>query len=405
MNKKAYKYIIFAILTILVLGFNKVVAAQKLVCIYDSYTFIYKQPLSNYQNKENSPTIMIEQDSNGRRTIYTNNKAVINENWKIKTLDAHNTVSYDTNNFDQTTNALNGCPKYMTYQRKTFVENNGSGQSTNSHDEISINFNDNNGSSLVESYDSKSYQELLNEVRETSSGQQLSCAYEGSWFQEPVLITQDSDGTITVRRKQNHSDNGVYDWYDSRNELNFDGTEKKLENANGYVLTGCPQYVTFKFGSSNTIYLNDKTTIWNDNELVGNYDVSWSGIQELFSGNETSINPNIPNPDTFTCSVMLGTTDDQNSPAYYINKAFDVIKYVAILLLIVLSVVDFTGAIASQDNDILNKTVKKTITRAILCVVIFILPSLVKFALNSFNSYQNNVGLCGIGGITDVGGE
>ena len=83
------------------------------------------------------------------------------------------------------------------------------------------------------------------------------------------------------------------------------------------------------------------------------------------------------------CSSLLGDPNQNEpaTPAYYLSFAFSVIRYVAIILLIVLTTMDFVSAVASQDNDILKKTVNKTIKRAVLCVVIFLLPTLISFVL------------------------
>ena len=89
---------------------------------------------------------------------------------------------------------------------------------------------------------------------------------------------------------------------------------------------------------------------------------------------------------------MQGGSD----PAYYLTVAFSVIRYVAIILLIVLTVIDFVGAVASQDNDIMNKAIKKLGKRFVLCIIIFLLPSLIKFILQYI--YDRSIDLCGIGG-------
>jgi len=69
-------------------------------------------------------------------------------------------------------------------------------------------------------------------------------------------------------------------------------------------------------------------------------------------------------------------------------------KYVAIILVIVFSILDFTGAVASQDNDILKKSVKKLMIRLILCVVIFVLPTILEFVFTLINVYSPST--CGI---------
>ena len=106
-----------------------------------------------------------------------------------------------------------------------------------------------------------------------------------------------------------------------------------------------------------------------------------------------TIYPTLPE-DLTKCNYLLGYPDDPGSPAYYLLKAFHVIKYVALVLLVVLSVMDFTGAIAKQDKDAMAKVFKKLMMRFILCIIIFLLPYLIQLLLNYLVERQTD--LCGI---------
>ena len=93
------------------------------------------------------------------------------------------------------------------------------------------------------------------------------------------------------------------------------------------------------------------------------------------------------------CETLLGTDyKDPDEPIYYVVLAFDIIKYAAIIILIVMSSVDFLQAVASHDEDAINKAVKKIRIRALMCVGIFVLPILLKFVLNLIQDTQ----ICGI---------
>ena len=105
------------------------------------------------------------------------------------------------------------------------------------------------------------------------------------------------------------------------------------------------------------------------------------------------LNTDLPD-DIDNCQSLLGNPDIPGSPASYIVIAFDVIKYVALVLMIVLSVMDFTGAIAKQDKDAMAKVLKKLMLRFILCIIIFLLPWLVKLLLKYFVERQTD--LCGM---------
>ena len=88
---------------------------------------------------------------------------------------------------------------------------------------------------------------------------------------------------------------------------------------------------------------------------------------------------------------------DKNAPAYYIVLAFDIIKYIAIIILVVMAVLDFVNAIASGKDDAINTAVKKVMVRFVICVIIFILPILLKFGLSLID--ERAAHMCGIGGV------
>ena len=124
----------------------------------------------------------------------------------------------------------------------------------------------------------------------------------------------------------------------------------------------------------------------------GNYEIKQ--IVEHSGGGHYPTNPS--QNDSTDCDSLMGDPDDPDDPAYYITLAFDIIKYLALIILIVMSVIDFLGAVASHDEDILNKTIKKIGVRAIICVIIFLLPMLIRFALSYLDERAAQV--CGLRG-------
>lgn len=84
-----------------------------------------------------------------------------------------------------------------------------------------------------------------------------------------------------------------------------------------------------------------------------------------------------------SCDTLLGdkTKDGDEAPIYWIDLGFNVIKYIAIIALIVLSTIDFMKAVVAQDNDALQKAIRTTVKRLIFAVMIFFLPILVDFVL------------------------
>lgn len=138
----------------------------------------------------------------------------------------------------------------------------------------------------------------------------------------------------------------------------------------------------------------------NDDDSMSNAYAKANGtkLQNLFKKrNNQTYDPTVYNPEIEDCkktgdccSSFLGSPDPklngQNDPAYYLTFAFKVIRYIAIIILIVLSTMDFLSAVASHDDDELKKAMNKTIIRIVLCIVIFLLPTLIAFILRLINN-------------------
>lgn len=98
------------------------------------------------------------------------------------------------------------------------------------------------------------------------------------------------------------------------------------------------------------------------------------------------------------CDTLLGSIDDSGSPAYYINIAFSFIKYLAIIILIVFTILDYIKAVTASDDDSIKKANMHFVKRFILAIIIFILPTLIVIMLQWGNLISNPT-ICGIGGV------
>lgn len=93
-----------------------------------------------------------------------------------------------------------------------------------------------------------------------------------------------------------------------------------------------------------------------------------------------------------SCEGLLG--DDLLD---LISEVLNYVKIAAPILLLVLGSVDFGQAVISQDKDALSKAFSKFVKRAIICVVIFFLPIIIKYLLYHLDDYfKSNDPLCGI---------
>lgn len=118
--------------------------------------------------------------------------------------------------------------------------------------------------------------------------------------------------------------------------------------------------------------------------------------EEMYKYKELEVSP--ISPSIGTCDSLLGSTScpsGQNcEPAFYIQVIFNVMKYVAIILLIVMSILDFLGAVGSSDDGAMKKAANKCIVRLILCVLIFLLPTVLEFIFTFMKMYTTST--CGI---------
>ena len=147
----------------------------------------------------------------------------------------------------------------------------------------------------------------------------------------------------------------------------------------------------------NVIILDGRTCSIHDStgkviESAGNFFVNngrcyrtSSATKPNYTGNDPKYDDDMTNQ---TCASMLGSPNTEGEPAYYISFAFKIVRYVAIIVLVAFTIMDFVGAVSSADNDQLQKAVNKLILRFVLCIVIFLLPILLDSLLSILNDAQ-----------------
>lgn len=132
----------------------------------------------------------------------------------------------------------------------------------------------------------------------------------------------------------------------------------------------------------------------NVNQAETNLGVSEETLKEEYLGFKANININF---DTSKgCESYLGNPKDNinKPPAYYLQFTFDLIKYIAIVLLLVLTIVEYGKAVASSNQDAIKKATINTVKRLIIAAVIFMLPMLVEFLFKVLGIYSSTT--CGI---------
>lgn len=89
----------------------------------------------------------------------------------------------------------------------------------------------------------------------------------------------------------------------------------------------------------------------------------------------------------------FGDPNVETDPAYWIQWILNLMKYMAIIALLVLVISDFFKAIVENDKDALKKAGNKALKRFIYCVLLFFLPTIISLIMTMFGAY----GTCGIG--------
>ena len=108
--------------------------------------------------------------------------------------------------------------------------------------------------------------------------------------------------------------------------------------------------------------------------------------------------------DSEGCNTLFGDKEDDGvnydpdgnqtaSVAHFMQEIFDFIKYLGPALVVILTVVEFAKAAASNDKDALMKAGKTTGTRIALALLLFFLPVLIDFL---FENVLHWTGTCGI---------
>ena len=88
----------------------------------------------------------------------------------------------------------------------------------------------------------------------------------------------------------------------------------------------------------------------------------------------------------------FGSPTSKGTFAYYLQQAFNIIKFLGIILAIIMTIKDLMNAVAEQKNDTLAKLGKTTLKRIIYAIAIFFLPTI----LNMLFSVLGLYGTCGI---------
>ena len=92
------------------------------------------------------------------------------------------------------------------------------------------------------------------------------------------------------------------------------------------------------------------------------------------------------------CEALFGDPEDEDSFAHLLQIAFTILKFAGPLFCIIFSCMDFVKVVVSDDKDAMPKTINRCLTRVVLALVLFFIPTIVNFVFPLLGFY----GTCGI---------
>ncbi|MBR2828463.1 MAG: hypothetical protein IKE70_04455 [Bacilli bacterium] len=93
------------------------------------------------------------------------------------------------------------------------------------------------------------------------------------------------------------------------------------------------------------------------------------------------------------CVSMLGNTNDEESVAWLIQEALNIIRVIGPLLVLILSGFDFIKVIFTGDEKAMKDAQRKLFVRLILAGCLFALPSIISWLLEFFHITNSTCGI------------
>ena len=89
------------------------------------------------------------------------------------------------------------------------------------------------------------------------------------------------------------------------------------------------------------------------------------------------------------CDGIIGDPSIPGHFAYYLNKTIKFIQYLGPVLVIVFTTIEYIKALIAGDADALKKANKRTVTRLVFAVLLFLIPAIINAALSIFKIYSD----------------
>lgn len=163
--------------------------------------------------------------------------------------------------------------------------------------------------------------------------------------------------TLIIRQKE---------WNDFKNTFKFNPNN---ENGSSKVV----KVTAIEKGSKYVVSVNDISDGVSDSiDASTDYNLSRDSKYEY----KFKIIDKVISDETGFCVDYLGSADDPDTVASYLQTAYTIIKIGSIILVVVFSMVDFANAITSDKTDV-KKTAIKWVKRLVAVLIILLLPTFI----------------------------
>lgn len=370
--KNILKYYLFFFVLFCFIGLEPVLAAEPMVCVYEGGL--------------QGPATMLIQDSEGNLKVkinHSNETDIEYSEWWDPTTDNHEVkYDFDGTKYYEDNKKLTDCPAYT--RNKSKWETDKYVYTFYFYDEKTWNHLDyplyeKHGVEIDENDYSQSFEGNYSE--DINNNKWIgTCNYkdeDGSitttlyFNRNKMIIAEDSD--LIHRIYTNFSLNELLSVYDEIKDCPV------LHAKNTCYANIGNTFCTIEYSLEEDFHHNDNDNPTEDSEIKPENDPN---------DNTVDFDVNIEEIDK--CSSLLGDPEQSSpaTPAYYLTIVFSVIRYAAIIILIIFTILDFVTAVAAHDDDAIKKAVNKTMKRAFLCVILLLLPTLIEFVLQFIHNIQ-----------------
>ncbi len=244
----------------------------------------------------------------------------------------------------------------------------------------------------------------------TNSSYKAMCKYNLTYDKQYVITIYEktgSSGIFAVSYIEDGEEKGLEGTLD---EINSTGNFSNTKSVPNVKAMGCPSgayidksavgwdEICFsnyfgKAASTTTIASNCKVskntgTDYGEDFVSSTLISDNTGVKS--SGNLSGTGSNDDYSGADDCEGFLGAKGTKGTPAYYLHIVLLAMRYLAIILALVLSVVDFFKAVFSQDKDLLKKAALTAVKRVIFAVLVFFIPTVLEFVLGLLGAYTVN---------------